>query len=225
MMIQAFRYPLFDEAGEGAGAGGDGSNAGAPAPGAGAGTAEPPDWAKTLIARLEGVESKLGKVEPPKVESPKGDPSAPAWAQAIAADIAGLKQAKLEEQVAARRGAVTASVLTALPEATRTLGKAVLDGMLGSVAIDGNTDTTKLAAGLAEQLRQQYPVLFVVPGSTRSVVQAGPDGKVDWSRVNSFDDVPEELISSIPHDVMTRIAAGGRSGESAGLPHNLFQKH
>jgi hypothetical protein len=231
MMIHVFnRGPLYNEASEAAAGGGGGDagsagagvNAGAPQAGA---DAEPPAWAKALIAKVDAFETKLAKpADPPKVDAPKADPSVPPWAQQIQADLASLKGAQAAEQLNARRGQVAQAVLGKMPEATRATGKAVLDGMLSSVALDANTDVAKLAEQLTTQMQSQHPVLFAVSGSSRNVIQTGPDGKIDWSGVKSFDDIPPELISSAPDEVVARIQAGGSSGASAGLPRNLFSK-
>jgi len=84
--------------------------------------------------------------------------------------------------------------------------------------VDENTAIQTLGQSLGANASQ----LFQAQGSSRSAMPVAANGDPDWSRVTSFDEVPAELVASIPDEVVARIQRGGAGGSSSALPRNIF---
>ena len=198
----------------------------APAPGAPAPAPAdaPPAWAAKLLERIGTLEQRLapkqGDAGPgkPTPEPAAGQASAepPAWAKAI--------EARLDAQdLGARKSKIYSSVLARIPEANRGAAELALDGLVGRLGLDlGKVDESTAIQTLGQSLGANASQLFQAQGSSRSAMPVAANGDPDWSRVTSFDEVPAELVASIPDDVVARIQRGGAGGSSSALPRNIF---
>lgn len=140
----------------------------------------------------------------------------PAWARAI--------EARLDAQdLGARKSKIYSSVLARIPEVNRGAAELALDGLVGRLGLDlSKVDENTAIQTLGQSLGANASQLFQAQGSSRSAMPVAANGDPDWSRVTSFDEVPAELVASIPDDVVARIQRGGAGGSSSALPRNIF---
>lgn len=198
---------------------GQGSPAGQPA-----GQAQNADM-QALLGLLSEMKAEIDALKKPKEQAtePKKDVPAgtPEWAGALFSEIQALKADKVKSDIAAKRSAIASNVLASVPAPNRSTAELALKGLLADQQVGVDSDVASLTEALSRQLRASAPTLYHVPGSNRPAVQAGPDGRLDWSTVKTWEDVPSHLLAEMPNEVTQRILQGER-GLSPNLPKNLF---
>jgi hypothetical protein len=185
--------------------------------------------ARAARERVEQLERDLAAARQPPAAPPpappttgKPDPDAPpAWAKdlidqnaALKREVAELADARKAEAGAARVRALVDQVSAAVPD--QRLHSLVAPMISGLIA-EGKATADADPAALLVTLRTTHPSLFAsAPGSPRSAVQTGPDGRVtDWSTVRSLDDLTPQQIKDMPDEQVDRIVSGNTSGGGA----------
>ena len=167
---------------------------------------------------------KAGRVEPKVEPKPSVPAGAPEWAGAILEKLNRLEADKAAGELRSKKQTISSSVLANIPEPNRGAAELALRGLLADTNVGPDTDAVTLANTLGTQLRVAAPQLYQLPGSSRPAMQAGPDGKPDWSQVRSFDDIPPSLIADTPMEVVARIRAGADAmGPKSTIPQPLFR--
>lgn len=182
-----------------------------------------------MLERLGALEQRIaapsqgqaaqGQAAPSQAAQAQGQAAnaePPAWARAI--------EARLDAQdLGARKSKIYSSVLARIPEVNRGAAELALDGLVGRLGLDlSKVDENTAIQTLGQSLGANASQLFQAQGSSRSAMPVAANGDPDWSRVTSFDEVPAELVASIPDDVVARIQRGGAGGSSSALPRNIF---
>lgn len=223
---------LLDEAGDGDGGGGGTSEASS-SEGTNAGSSTDDDNAPVTRAELRRFMAELKKEPAPKPTgqntSSQPDSRMPKWAQEQSAKIDQILARDRQNEVRGRKQTLTNRVLDQIPNENRGLAELALEGLINKTGINlegDNIDVDKLAKDLGDKLRSQFgSQLLAVPGSKLKAVPKGVDGSLDWSKINSFSDVPHGMMREMPDEVVHRIIhGGGQSGRNDGLPQNLFSR-
>lgn len=183
--------------------------------------------AQAEAQRAAALEAELAKLKAGTPETkPKGGDEPPAWAVALEQKVQAIADAKAAEAQAQKVGMLVQSITAQVPNRDLHDLVAPLFNQLvsaGKVSADADQATALLA------LKTNHPKLFLAaPGSPRSGVQIGPDGKVaNWDAVRSVRDLTDEQIAAMPDEKVTQIisgnTAGGRGLLIAGTPRPLPQ--
>ena len=172
------------------------------------------DKAKAETRELQRqLEELRGKVKPPAGGS---DDEVPGWAKPLVETITGLgaklqdlEQRNASKEQARTRDGIVDAVLTSVPETQRPTARALLRGLEadGAVKLDGS----QAQQDITNLLRTNHGSLFTIPGSTRAANPKNADGSTDWSQFEAFEQVPPELMASMPdeHYVRLRDRSGG----------------
>lgn len=185
---------------------------------------------QALLGLLSEMKSEIDALKQAKAPESKPEPKAvpagaPEWAGAIIEKLNRLEADKAASDLRSKKQSLSQSVLADVPEPNRGAADLALRGLLADVQLGVDTDVSALAKSLSTQLRSAAPQLYSVPGSRLAAMQQGPDGKLDWSQVRSFDDIPQSLISQTPMEVVARLRAGSQtSGANSAIPLPLFRK-
>lgn len=248
--MKFFRQILMNQAGEGTGAGGAAAAPAAPAaPQAPAAPAAPPaappanpivragaedDTAPATRGELKALMAKLDALakpaEPKAAPTPAPAGGAPVGGDsliaALADEVRALRQEREQDRSQSVRKQLVDVVLAGVPEANRSTADAVVQHIIASTGmkIDGSISIDASAKNLQALLRANHANLYAEAGSSRSAVQTGPDGKLDYSGVRNLSELTPEQIRAIPDADFTRITNGGASGDSAQVPTNMFQQ-
>lgn len=182
--------------------------------------------ARAARERVEQLERDLAAARQPPAAPPpapaptgKSDPDAPpAWAKelldrnaALERQVVELADARKAEAGAARVRALVDQVSAAVPD--QRLHQLVAPLISGLIA-EGKASADADPAALLVTLRTTHPTLFTsAPGSPRSAVQTGPDGRVtDWNTVRDLNDLTPQQIKDMPNEQVDRLVSGNTSG-------------
>lgn len=221
--------------------GGEGAGAGGGQPGAGqqpqvqappAGTAatppgNPPSGGDAPVTRAEfdALMSKIDKLGQPPAppDASKGGDDMPEWAKALNTKIDGITAQHKAQEIAGRKQQLMSTALAGVPDANRGLATLALEGLLAASGMKlEDVDVAQVAQQLGATLRAQHGTLFVDAGSKFSAIPKGANGTYDWSGVRSMAEIPPELISKVPNEVIDRIVNGGGGEADDSLPRNIF---
>lgn len=248
--MKFFRQILMNQAGEGTGAGGAAAAPAAPAaPQAPAAPAAPPvappanpivragaedDTAPVTRGELKALMAKLDALakpaEPKAAPAPTPAGGAPAGGEsliaALADEVRALRQEREQDRSQSVRKQLVDVVLAGVPEANRSTADAVVQHIIASTGmkIDGSISIDASAKNLQALLRANHANLYAEAGSSRSAVQVGPNGRLDYSGVRNLSELTPEQIRQISDDDFDRIVRGTNTSDGASIPRNIFQR-
>lgn len=167
--------------------------------------------ARELEAELARLREQSAQPKPsPKPKSAPADDGPPDWAAELLARTRKLEAQLDSERQAQHRSKITQSILNRVPADNRKTAGAVLDGLIarGELSLDGD-DTNAIVDAAARALKTQHGELFRLAGSSSSALQVGPDGRIDWTSVQTAADVPPEAWADMPAEVYERLRNAG----------------
>jgi hypothetical protein len=175
------------------------------------------DEAKAERDRLAARVAELERVNKPPDPKPTPVPAAAADPNAeVLARLDKIERERQAEVREARQRTLVDAVSRHVPERHRGMVPLLVQGMHPNGLPDGETEA--VANTIVAALKHQHASLFTPePGSHRTALQTGPDGKVDYSTVRSHRELSPEQIREMPVEKVLQLANGQAGPNGDGL--------